>query len=273
LTNPIAPAQDINFGIPNELFYSANTFTGTLLYTNDNLFNRYHRRGLLEVTNKDSKLLTAYFYLEPLDIHKLDFRDQIIIDNSYWRINRILDYNPFGEDLTKVELFKVILKEELKAETFTVGSGGTIGGGSGSINEKRPINKRSLKNGNYSPLFGGVVRGKDNTVEDGVTSFMVQGNRNRVKTGSTDITISGNDNIVEGGLRGVRLINTNGVTVTESNVTFVNNRQQESSEVLDGGLDTVRRIGGGSNIFTVDGGEDIVQAQFSETSIYLIEGN
>ena len=270
LTHPLAPAQDINFGIPNELFYSQNSYTGTLLYTNDNLFNRYHRRGLLEATNKDSKMLTAYLYLEPLDIHKLDFRDQIVIDNSYWRINRIMDYNPFSEGLTKVELIKVITKEPLKVETFNVGSGGTTGT-AGNI-EKKPINRRSLKNGNSLPLFGGVVRGTDNTVEDGVTSFMVQGNRNRIKKGSEDITISGNDNTVEGGLRSVRLINTNGVTVTESNITFVNNRQQESSEVLDGGLDTVRRIGGGSNIFTVDGGLNIVQAQFSESSIYIIEG-
>jgi len=270
LTHPLAPAQDINFGIPNELFYSQNSYTGTLLYTNDNLFNRYHRRGLLEATNKDSKMLTAYLYLEPLDIHKLDFRDQIVIDNSYWRINRIMDYNPFSEGLTKVELIKVITKEPLKVETFNVGSGGTTGT-AGNI-EKKPINRRSLKNGNSLPLFGGVVRGTDNNIEDGVTSFMVQGNRNRIKKGSEDITISGDDNTVEGGLRSVRLINTNGVTVTESNVTFVNNRQQESSEVLDGGLDTVRRIGGGSNIFTVDGGLNIVQAQFSETSIYIIEG-
>jgi len=266
LTHPLAPAQDINFGVPNELFYSQNSYTGALLYTNDNLFNRYHRRGLLEATNKDSKMLTAYLYLEPLDIHKLDFRDQIVIDNSYWRINRIMDYNPFSEGLTKVELIKVITKEPLKFESTP------IGGGGGVAKPIRPITKRSLKNGNSLPLFGGVVRGTDNTIEDGVTSFMVQGNRNRIKKGSEDITISGDDNTVEGGLRSVRLINTNGVTVTESNVTFVNNRQQESSEVLDGGLDTVRRIGGGSNIFTVDGGLNIVQAQFSETSIYIVEG-
>lgn len=273
LTHPIAPAQDINFGVPNELFYSENGFTGTLLYTNDNLFNRYHRRGLLEVTNKDSKLLTAYFYLEPLDILKLDFRDQIVIDNSYWRINRILDYNPFGEDLTKVELFKVILKEDLKAETFTVGSGGTIGGGSGSINEKRPINKRSLKNGNQSPLFGGLVKGSDNIVEEGVTGFLVQGDRNNVKSYANNVTIIGSDNTVEEGVTRVRLINTNGVTVTESGTTYINNVEQTSSEVLEGGEDTVRSLNGGTNIFTVDGGQNIVQAQFSETSIYIIEGN
>ena len=273
LTHPLAPAQDINFGIPNELFYQSTQYTGTLLYTNDNLFNRYHRRGLLEATNKDSKLLTAYLYLEPLDIHQLDFRDQIVIDNSYWRINRIMDFNPFSENLTKVELIKIISKEEIKSETFVLGTGGTIGGGTGSIIEKKPTNKRANKNGNYAPLFGGIVKGRDNTIEDGVTSFMVQGNRNRVKYGAEDITITGDDNIIEEGVTRVRLINTNGAHITESNITMINNRQQESSEVLDGGLDTVRPIGGGTNIFTVDGGLNIVQAQFSESSIYIVEGN
>jgi len=270
LTHPTAPAQDINFGIPSELFYAQNDYTGTLLYTNDNLFNRYHRRGLLEITNKDSKLKTAYFYLTPSDIHKLDFRDQILIDNSYWRINRVMDYNPFNQDLTKVELIKVITKEPLKAQTFEIGTGGTIEGGSGV--EKRPTTRKSLKNGNSSPLFGGIVRGKNNEVEEGVTSFMVQGNRNKVKKGSKDVTIIGDDNTVEEGVTAVRLINTNGVTVTDSNVTFVNNRQQESSDVLEGGLDEVRDLNGGTNIFTVDGGLNTVQAQFSETSIYIIEG-
>lgn len=270
LTHPTAPAQDINFGIPSELFYAQNGFTGSILYTNDNLFNRYHRRGLLEITNKDSKLKTAYFYLTPVDIHKLDFRDQILIDNSYWRINRVMDYNPFNQDLTKVELIKVITKEPLKAQTFEIGTGGTIEGGSGV--EKRPTTRKSLKNGNSSPLFGGIVRGKNNEVEEGVTSFMVQGNRNKVKKGSRDVTIIGDDNTIEEGVTAVRLINTNGVTVTESNVTFVNNRQQESSDVLEGGLDEVRDLNGGTNIFTVDGGLNTVQAQFSETSIYLIEG-
>ena len=270
LTHPTAPSQDINFGIPNELYYSGNSYTGTLLYTNDNLFNRYHRRGLLEITNKDSKLKTAYFYLTPVDVHKLDFRDQILIDNSYWRINKVMNYNPFNDDLTKVELIKVITKEPLKSRTFEVGTGGTVQGGSGV--EKRPTTRKSLKNGNRSPLFGGIVRGKDNEVEEGVTSFMVQGNRNKVKKGSRDVTIIGDDNTVEEGVTAVRLINTNGVTVTDSNVTFVNNRQQESSDVLEGGLDEVRDLNGGTNIFTVDGGLNTVQTQFSETSIYLIEG-
>ena len=274
LTHPLAPAQDINFGIPFELYYSANQYTGTLLYTNDNLFNRYHRRGLLEATNKDSKLMVAYFVLSPLDIQKLDFRDQILIDNSYWRINKVMNYNPFDNSLTKVELIKVITKEPLKAETFGVGSGGTTGGGStGGTIEKRPRIRKSLRDGNRAPIMGGMVKGFDNHVEDGVTNFMVQGRNNHVKKGSTDVTIIGNDNIVEEGLTSVRLINTNGATITRSNVTLINNREQSSSAVIEGGENEVRALDGGTNIFTLDGGEDIVQAQFSETSIYLIEGN
>jgi len=54
LNNPLTPTQDINFGIPLELFYQANASTGTLQYTNANLYNVYHRAYINEITNKDS---------------------------------------------------------------------------------------------------------------------------------------------------------------------------------------------------------------------------
>ena len=133
-TGGIIPQQDINFGIPKQLFYSANGYTGSLLYTNANLFNVFHRNHVIEITNKDSKLMTAMFYLEPLDIMNLDFRDQIQIDNSYWRINEIKDYNPFKEQLTKVELFKVIVKEPLEVDTFQVGQPKKISDGLAKVN-------------------------------------------------------------------------------------------------------------------------------------------
>lgn len=271
LTHPLAPSQDINFGVPQELYYQSNGYTGALLYTNDNLFNRYHRRGLLEATNKDSKLMTAYFTLTPIDIHRLDFRDQILIDNSYWRLNRVMNYNPFDNDLTKVELIKVITKEPLKSETFGVGTGGVISGGSGV--EKRPRLEKSQSRRNSFPPKNGKVRGSGNIIGEGSVDFMVKGNDNRVGTGSQNVTIIGDNNTVIPSLRNVTILNSSGVTATRSNQTFVNNREQESSEVLEGGEDEVRALDGGTNIFTVDGGEDTVQAQFSESSIYIIDGN
>ena len=68
------------------------------------------------------------------------------------------------------------------------------------------------------------------------------------------------------------MINTNGVVVRRSNVTFVNGKEQNNVEILEGGENEVRALNGGTNIFTVDGGEDIVQTQFSEIAIYTIEG-
>jgi hypothetical protein len=265
--NPITPTIDINFGLTYELYYQANAFTGTLQVTNANLYNIYHRNYINEVTDKDSKVMTAMFYLEPTDINTLDFRDQIVIDNSYWRLNKVMNYNPFKEGLTKVELIKIKEAVTFKKSDRRLNAGGYLG------KEKMPSPSTEIKtNGNKYPPFQGKVSGAENNVGQSVTAFKVVGSRNTIGEGSKNITIFGNDNEVIGGLHNVQLINTNGVIVTESNKTFVNNKEQDNVEVLDGGENEVRALNGGTNIFTVDGGEDIVQTQFSEIAIYTIEG-
>lgn len=265
--NPITPTIDINFGLPYELYYQANGFTGTLQVTNANLYNIYHRNYINEVTDKDSKVMTAMFYLEPTDINTLDFRDQIVIDNSYWRLNKVMNYNPFKEGLTKVELIKIKEPVTFQKSEKSLNAGGYLG------KEKMPSPSTEIKtNGNKYPPFQGKVSGSDNNVGQSVTAFKVVGSRNTIGEGSKNITIFGNDNEVVGGLHNVQLINTNGVIVTKSNTTYINGKEQDNVEVLEGGLNEVRALNGGTNIFTVDGGEDIVQAQFSETAIYIIEG-
>jgi hypothetical protein len=265
--NPITPTIDINFGLTYELYYQANAFTGTLQVTNANLYNIYHRNYINEVTDKNSKVMTAMFYLEPTDINTLDFRDQIIIDNSYWRLNKVMNYNPFKEGLTKVELIKIKEAVTFKKSDRSLNAGGYLG------KEKMPSPSTEIKtNGNKDPPFQGKVSGAENNVGQSVTAFKVVGSRNTIGEGSKNITIFGNDNEVIGGLHNVQLINTNGVIVTQSNTTYINGKEQDNVEVLEGGLNEVRALNGGTNIFTVDGGEDIVQTQFSEIAIYTIEG-
>jgi hypothetical protein len=265
--NPITPTIDINFGLTYELYYQANAFTGTLQVTNANLYNIYHRNYINEVTDKDSKVMTAMFYLEPTDINTLDFRDQIVIDNSYWRLNKVMNYNPFKEGLTKVELIKIKEAVTFQKSDRSLNAGGYLG------KEKMPSPSTEIKtNGNKYPPFQGKVSGAENNVGQSVTAFKVVGSRNTIGQGSKNITIFGNDNEVIGGLHNVQLINTNGVIVTQSNTTYINGKEQDNVEVLDGGLNEVRALNGGTNIFTVDGGEDIVQTQFSEIAIYTIEG-
>jgi hypothetical protein len=49
-------------------------------------------------------MLTAYFDLNATDIFKMRLNDKIWIDNSWWNINKIIDYDVNAQALTKVEL-------------------------------------------------------------------------------------------------------------------------------------------------------------------------
>ena len=101
--DPDAPNADLNFGATKELYF--NLAAGNL---SNNLFNAYYSPYLSEITDKDSRLLTAQFKLTDLDIYNLDFAKFIYIDGALYRLAKIIDYTPNSNDTTKVELLRVI---------------------------------------------------------------------------------------------------------------------------------------------------------------------
>ena len=103
LDDPNNATYDINFGAPQQLYYP---FTGGDL--SNNLFNYYYSYYMAEITDKDSRLLSAYFKLTDIDIFNLDFSKYIHIDGGLYRINKVIDYTPEANDLTKVELLRLI---------------------------------------------------------------------------------------------------------------------------------------------------------------------
>lgn len=222
LDEPLAPALDLNFGIPDELYYQANGYTGTLQYTNANLYNLYHRSHVEEITNKDSKILKGEFYLTPLDIQKLDFRDQILIDNTYWRLNKVSDYNPFKDGLTKVELFKVLDLVQQENEVFSYGNSGTIG--SGLDKENKPKDARKFRRfSQFNPTVG-MVKGRRNTVEPNAKDYKILGDNNFIGDSSKNITILGDGNYVASNLENVTIINSDNQEVYESNTTIIDGK-------------------------------------------------
>jgi hypothetical protein len=104
------PTFDINFGICDYYYYDGITVT------NNNLFNLYWRRTIGQINN--GKMLTAYFDLLPSDIAVLRLNDKIRIDNSWWHINRVVDYDANSDSLTKVELISV--DEEIDLPNFRI---------------------------------------------------------------------------------------------------------------------------------------------------------
>ena len=103
LDDPELPTLDLNFGVPNEFYFS-------LLnpYPTANLFNSWWDEYLAEIINKDSKLLSCYLYLTVQDIYSLDFAQLIYIDGALWRLNKVVDFNPSIPQTTKCELLRVI---------------------------------------------------------------------------------------------------------------------------------------------------------------------
>lgn len=100
--DPDAPSNDLNFGALRELFFEL--VSGDLTVTQ---FNVYWSAYMAEITDKDSKLVTAYFKLDPVDIINLDFSKKVFIDGILYRLNKIKDYNVSMPGDCEIELLKV----------------------------------------------------------------------------------------------------------------------------------------------------------------------
>lgn len=105
LDDPDAPTNDLNFGVLKELFFVL--ITGAL---NVNQFNVYWSSYMAEITDKDSRLLTATLKLNYNDVANLDFSKLIYIDGSLYRLNKIEDFNASEEDTCTCSFVKVINK-------------------------------------------------------------------------------------------------------------------------------------------------------------------
>jgi hypothetical protein len=103
LDDPDVPVADINFGSPQELYFTLATD-----YPSANLFNGYWADYIAEITDKDSKVMMCNVKLNDMDIYSLDFSKLIYIDQTLWRLNKVEDYNPMNYDTTKCEFLKVI---------------------------------------------------------------------------------------------------------------------------------------------------------------------
>lgn len=101
--DPDAPSNDLNFGALSELFFALSA--GNLSNTQ---FNVYWSGYMAEITDKDSKMLTAKFYLTPKDIFELDFGKYVYVDGVLFRLNKITDYNATIPSDCDVQLLKVI---------------------------------------------------------------------------------------------------------------------------------------------------------------------
>jgi hypothetical protein len=231
--DPFNPTLDINFGLVKQVYYS--DLVEPITVTDNNLYNKYHSKFIREITDKDSKIVTCYVNLTPYDFKQWRFSDLYYFDNAYFRLNKIDGFNPTSNDLTKCEFLKLKNVSPFKPSLVeATGTGvpfrprtedGT--GQSGGVDAVEYVSLKGITEGvkiddNVYNSWAASVSGTGNIVSN--TSYYVQitGNNNRVMGSSQNVNlINSNDNFVGSGLQNVTLINSDGLTITESKVTYI----------------------------------------------------
>jgi len=106
--------DDLAFNPPKETYFNIP------VYPSVNLYYLFYKQFIDSQNNKDTKLITLYLLLNAIDIMNLSFRKYIRMDNGIYYLNKIDGYNPLGNELTKVELLRIVALEELtKYVTYT----------------------------------------------------------------------------------------------------------------------------------------------------------
>ncbi len=225
--DPYSPTEDIGFGLPKEIYWDS-TF-GTITVSNNNLYNKYHRKELEEQTDKDSRLVTGYFLLNPTDIYNLDFKKQYFFDNAYFRLQEV-KYIPNSYEVSECKFLKL-----KTAQTFTATTKPLVGGYTEDIgDEKMPASSyKIMSNNNILTEKSANVKGFGNNINRTSRYVDIVGDNNKVSSNCVNINIQGNNNLVESNLKNVTLINTSNTTVTESNVTYVNGEIKGAGSVVN----------------------------------------
>ena len=73
----------------------------------EDLYDVYYKEYIDDLINSDNKILVANFYLLPEEIASLKGSERIFINNNYYRINKINNYNLTNRDIVEVELLKL----------------------------------------------------------------------------------------------------------------------------------------------------------------------
>ena len=224
---PIDPTFDINFGVCDYYFRWDNYGSNT----NNNLFNLHWRRTLEQINS--GKLMTAYFNLNESDIYQMRLSDKIRIDNSWWNINKIQDYDANSTSPTKVELISIDTRLEIPFKVRLVKK---LQQWDDVLVIPRTINN-GIRNKYLTTNLSEVdvpVTGIYNYIGPDVTNGNVMGNNNWVTGNSIvfgdDNNIDGNGSFVMGSSNSVTIdtgsgtfILGNNIVATQSNTVYVNN--------------------------------------------------
>jgi hypothetical protein len=185
MNDPFTPTQDLCFGFVDYLYYQ---FPAQTLTTN-NLYNKYYSRYINQITDKNSKMVIAYFNLTPNDIFKFTFRKPIFTtingEQGYYTVNKIDSYNPLVRQSTKVELLKLV-----DYAAFVPGTLSYVNGLGNSDDNSHSQNR--AVNGNYVASGGSYTLGENTLIVGGSGNFIAEGANGIQLLNCTNVQVNSN---------------------------------------------------------------------------------
>ena len=176
----------------SHLPYHDNSDTGQ-----EGLFNRFYNtmfRDLIELP----RMKIALFHLTPADIAQLDLRRLVYLsedggsNGTYWKIHKIIDYQPHKDGLTKVELLQYQIKDN-KGRRLTTNGGSTTGNPGDHGHGEEPIddwitvgtNNTGITHGNNGGILYDPIDDDYGITEDPIgKSLVMAGNQSPTRNGN-----------------------------------------------------------------------------------------
>lgn len=223
-SDPIDPILDINFG-PCDAYLGLNLISFNM--TNNNLFSNYWRRSISQIDT--GKKLTAYFDLTSADINKLRLSDKIFIQDAWYNVVSVKDYDANSKKPTQVEL--VTIDDDTLLPRIPIKVSHIVNPDS-QFYDWTSIQQTGSNL--VSTLDKGLILGYYNIVQREGRNSIISGNGNRIAGPNNQII--GNDNTVRGANN---LVIGNGKLIDqETNNSVSADRFLLKSEIVGGVFDT-----------------------------------
>lgn len=122
LDSPFSSTIDLSFSPPQKVYFTTSD-NSALSYTSSNLFSIYHQTMIDEITSKDSKIVRGWFRLRDLDIEQIDFSYLYYFMGQYFRLNKMIDHEIGGEQVTQMEFIKSKISQQTAIPVVNNGIG------------------------------------------------------------------------------------------------------------------------------------------------------
>lgn len=227
--DPYNPTVNINFYDPAYVYYPDIQSA-----TDNNAYFQYWSDYLRQI--ETGKLLTAKFDLSPKDINYIrkNFNTRIFIKDSYYFVNKIVNFNATQEELTTVELIKIDEGIRFKKSIFT-GPLDPVSNDPVAVTSVTPpygtFTELSFVKGGFNSVSSddNVIIGKNNRLE--ATNRSIVSGKNNILLGAESAVIGSNNNIIGGSNNLILSGGSNDISPTGS--IFLNVRGMTQGDALN----------------------------------------